>query len=94
MFAEKVWAPRRIAPDDDELAAAVAAFKSAKRPMIIAGGGALYSEASAELRAFAEAHQIPVAVTQAGKSAIDEIASARARVSRRHRHVGGQRARR
>lgn len=72
MFAEKAWAPRRIAPDDNELAAAVAAFKSAKRPMIIAGGGALYSEASAELKAFVETHHIPVAVTQAGKSAIDE----------------------
>jgi 3D-(3,5/4)-trihydroxycyclohexane-1,2-dione acylhydrolase (decyclizing) len=72
MFAEKVWAPRRIGPDESELAAAVAALKAAKRPMIIAGGGALYSEASAELAAFAQAHQIPVAVTQAGKSAIDE----------------------
>jgi 3D-(3,5/4)-trihydroxycyclohexane-1,2-dione acylhydrolase (decyclizing) len=72
MFAEKVWAPRRIGPDENELAAAVAAIKAAKRPMIIAGGGALYSEASAELEAFAATHQIPVAVTQAGKSAIDE----------------------
>ena len=72
LFAEKIWAPRRIAPDENELAAAVAAIKAAKRPMIIAGGGALYSEASAELRTFAEAHGIPVAVTQAGKSSIDE----------------------
>jgi len=72
MFAEKIWAPRRIGPDENELAAAVAALKTAKRPMIIAGGGALYSEATAELTAFAEAHHIPVAVTQAGKSAIDE----------------------
>jgi 3D-(3,5/4)-trihydroxycyclohexane-1,2-dione acylhydrolase (decyclizing) len=72
LFAEKVWAPRRIGPDQDELAAAVAAIKAAKKPMIIAGGGALYSEASAELEAFAETHGIPVAVTQAGKSSIDE----------------------
>jgi 3D-(3,5/4)-trihydroxycyclohexane-1,2-dione acylhydrolase (decyclizing) len=40
--------------------------------MIIAGGGVLYSEASEELTAFAETHAIPVAVSQAGKSAIDE----------------------
>ena len=72
MFAEKIWRPRRIRPDGEELAAAVAALKAAKRPMIIAGGGVLYSEASAELRAFAETHGVPVAVTQAGKSAIDE----------------------
>ena len=72
MFAEKIWTPRRLGPDENELAAAVAAIKSAKRPMIIAGGGALYSEATGELKAFAETHGIPVAVTQAGKSSIDE----------------------
>ncbi|MFZ1963683.1 MAG: 3D-(3,5/4)-trihydroxycyclohexane-1,2-dione acylhydrolase (decyclizing) [Roseiarcus sp.] len=72
MFAEKVWAPRRIGPDENELAAAVAAIRAAKKPMIIAGGGVLYSEASAELKAFAETHGIPIAVTQAGKSSIDE----------------------
>ena len=72
LFAEKVWTPRRIRPDEDELAAAVATIKAAKRPMIIAGGGVLYSGASAELTAFAETHGVPVAVSQAGKSAIDE----------------------
>ena len=72
LFAEKVWAPRRIRPDENELATAIAALKAAKRPIIIAGGGVLYSQASAELTAFAEAHRIPVAVTQAGKSSIDE----------------------
>ena len=72
VFAEKVWTPRRVRPDEIELAAAVAAIKAAKRPMIIAGGGVLYSEASAELTRFAETHAIPVAVSQAGKSAIDE----------------------
>ena len=45
LFAEKIWAPRRVGPDENELAAAVAAIKAAKKPMIIAGGGALYSEA-------------------------------------------------
>ena len=72
LFAEKVWTPRRIRPDEDELAAAVATIRAAKRPMIIAGGGVLYSGASAELTAFAETHEVPVAVSQAGKSAIDE----------------------
>jgi 3D-(3,5/4)-trihydroxycyclohexane-1,2-dione acylhydrolase (decyclizing) len=71
-FAERIWAPRRLRPDEDELAAAVAALSAAKRPMIIAGGGVLYSQACAELVAFAEAHGVPVAVTMAGKSSIDE----------------------
>ena len=72
LFAERVWTPRRVRPDVDELAAAVATIKAAKRPMIIAGGGVLYSGASAELTAFAETHGVPVAVSQAGKSSIDE----------------------
>ncbi|RBP05757.1 3D-(3,5/4)-trihydroxycyclohexane-1,2-dione hydrolase [Roseiarcus fermentans] len=72
LFAEKIWATRRIRPDLDELAAAAAAIRAAKRPMIIAGGGVLYSGACDELGAFAETHGIPVAVSQAGKSAIDE----------------------
>ena len=40
--------------------------------MIVAGGGVLYSQATKELTSFAETHGIPVVVTQAGKSAIDE----------------------
>ena len=69
-FDEKVWLPRRIRPDADELASAIAALKAAKNPVIIAGGGVLYSEASATLAAFAEKHGIPVVETQAGKSAL------------------------
>lgn len=69
-FDEKVWVPRRIEPDLDELAAAIAALKVAKKPIIIAGGGVLYSEATRELGDFAEKHGIPVVETQAGKSAL------------------------
>ena len=72
LFAEKMWATSRVRPDENELAAAAAAIRAAKRPLIIAGGGVLYSGASAELAAFAETHRIPVAVSQAGKSSIDE----------------------
>ncbi len=72
LFEEKVWVPRRIRPDENELATAIGLLKAAKNPMIIAGGGVLYSEATADLVAFAEKHSIPVAVTQAGKSSIDE----------------------
>ncbi|MBD9649393.1 3D-(3,5/4)-trihydroxycyclohexane-1,2-dione acylhydrolase (decyclizing) [Ensifer sp. ENS09] len=69
-FDEKVWVPRRIEPDLDEVATAIAALKAAKKPIIIAGGGVLYSEASKELGDFAERHGIPVVETQAGKSAL------------------------
>lgn len=71
-FEEKVWSLRRQHADDGEIEAAVAAIQSAKTPVIIAGGGVLYSRATAALQAFAERHGIPVTVTQAGKSAIDE----------------------
>jgi 3D-(3,5/4)-trihydroxycyclohexane-1,2-dione acylhydrolase (decyclizing) len=71
-FEEKVWATRRPRPDADELANAIALIKKSQKPVIIAGGGVLYSQATKELTDFADAHGIPVVVTQAGKSAIDE----------------------
>ena len=66
----RVWSQRRIRPDESELARAVRALRDAKKPFIIAGGGVLYSEASAALAGFAERHGIPVAETQAGKSSL------------------------
>ncbi|WP_354551642.1 3D-(3,5/4)-trihydroxycyclohexane-1,2-dione acylhydrolase (decyclizing) [Kaistia defluvii] len=69
-FDEKVWTQRRPRPSDDELAAAVAALRTARKPLIIAGGGVLYSGATETLANFAEAHGIPVAETQAGKSSL------------------------
>jgi 3D-(3,5/4)-trihydroxycyclohexane-1,2-dione acylhydrolase (decyclizing) len=67
-FAERVHRIRRQAPDGLEIMDAVALLKSAKRPMIIAGGGVQYSGAVAELTSFAEAHQIPVVETIAGRA--------------------------
>ena len=72
-FAEKVWVPRRIMPDADEFAQAAAALKLSRKPVIIAGGGVLYSQASDSLAAFAEEHGIPVMETQAGKSALPHV---------------------
>ncbi|WP_457940551.1 3D-(3,5/4)-trihydroxycyclohexane-1,2-dione acylhydrolase (decyclizing) [Mesorhizobium sp. 10J20-29] len=69
-FEERVWTPRRPQPDAGELDSAVAALKAAKKPVIIAGGGVLYSEAAATLKAFAETHGIPVMETNAGKSSL------------------------
>ncbi len=67
-FEEKTHRIRRITPDAGEVADAVALLKSAKRPVIIAGGGVQYSLAVAEMTAFAEAHQIPVIETIAGRA--------------------------
>ena len=69
-FEPKVWRQRRVRPDVNELADIADAIRAAKRPVIVAGGGVHYSDATAQLAAFAEAHNIPVAETQAGKSAL------------------------
>jgi len=69
-FEPKVWRQRRIRPDVNELSDMADAIRAAKRPVIVAGGGVHYSDATAELAAFAETHNIPVAETQAGKSAL------------------------
>jgi 3D-(3,5/4)-trihydroxycyclohexane-1,2-dione acylhydrolase (decyclizing) len=67
-FEKKVHRIRRVTPDAAEIAEAVAALKTANRPMIIAGGGVQYSKAVIELTAFAETHQIPVVETIAGRA--------------------------
>ncbi len=71
-FEPRLWTPRRPRPDLAELDVALAALRGATQPLIIAGGGVLYSEATAALRSFAERHGIPVAETQAGKSALPD----------------------
>ena len=70
-FAERVIDPRKTLPDATELAAAVATLKSAQKPMIVCGGGVLYSQGGPEaLRRFAERHGVPIGETQAGKGAL------------------------
>ena len=74
-FPKSFFAPETILfsappPDAAALARAAARLRSAKRPLIIAGGGVLYGLATDALRAFVEAHGVPVAETQAGKGAL------------------------
>jgi len=71
-FEERLWTQRRPRPDRTELAAAVAALKEAKKPLIIAGGGVLYSQASGDLARLVEATGIPVCETQGGKSSLPD----------------------
>ena len=70
LFEERVWRIPRARGDAEALAAAAAAIRASRAPIVIAGGGVLYSEATAALRDLAEATGIAVAETQAGKSAI------------------------
>ena len=69
-FLPKVWRVRRPEPDAAELDGAIAAIRAAKAPVIVAGGGVIYSEAEETLAAFAGKHGIPVVETQGGKSAL------------------------
>jgi len=69
-FVRKVWRIRRPRPDAVELAGLVEALREARSPVIVAGGGVLYSGAEDALIRFAETAAIPVAETQAGKGAL------------------------
>ncbi|WP_073216519.1 3D-(3,5/4)-trihydroxycyclohexane-1,2-dione acylhydrolase (decyclizing) [Streptomyces sp. NBRC 110465] len=69
-FAERDWHVRRPAPDTHELETAVRAIRSARCPLIVAGGGVRHSAAEETLAAFTAATRIPVASTQAGKGAL------------------------
>jgi 3D-(3,5/4)-trihydroxycyclohexane-1,2-dione acylhydrolase (decyclizing) len=67
LFARRVWHIPRPAPETAALGRALRVVSAARRPLIVAGGGVIYSEAWAELRAFAERHGVPVGETQAGE---------------------------
>ncbi len=70
LFDKRVWHVARPVPEPAALGRAVEVIRSAERPIIVAGGGVIYSEATDALRAFAEATGIPVAETQAGKGSL------------------------
>jgi 3D-(3,5/4)-trihydroxycyclohexane-1,2-dione acylhydrolase (decyclizing) len=69
-FAKKVWAIPRVRCDKQQLREAGAWIRQARRPLIIAGGGVLYSEATAALASFASDTGIPVSETQGGKGSL------------------------
>lgn len=71
-FAKRVYEIGRPVPVAEQLRAAAALLRTAKRPLIVAGGGVHYSDATAALQKFSEATGIPVGVTQAGKGALLE----------------------
>ena len=69
-FEPRIRQPRRPPPDAGELRAALEAIRAARRPLVIAGGGVHYAQATDALRRFVETHNLPAAETQAGKSAL------------------------
>src|SRR4051812_12495846 len=68
-FAERDWLTRRPMPDPDEVEAVARLLADAQKPIIIAGGGVIYSDATAELEDLASSAGIPVLETMAGKGA-------------------------
>ena len=70
LFAERVWHVARPLPEPAALVRAAESLRGARRPLIVAGGGVIYSEATGALRALVEATGIPVAETQAGKGSL------------------------
>lgn len=69
-FEKRVWRVPRMLPDTAELERAVELIRDSRRPMIVSGGGAIYSEATEMLRSFGEQTGIPVGETQAGKGSM------------------------
>jgi 3D-(3,5/4)-trihydroxycyclohexane-1,2-dione acylhydrolase (decyclizing) len=66
----RVWTVYRQPPAPEAVARAAELLRAAKRPLIVAGGGVIYSEATAALREFVDATGIPVCETQAGRGAL------------------------
>ncbi len=70
-FAERVIDIRQPAPAPREISALAELLKSAKRPLVVCGGGVLYSQGGSEaLKSFVDKHGLPIGETHAGKSAL------------------------
>jgi 3D-(3,5/4)-trihydroxycyclohexane-1,2-dione acylhydrolase (decyclizing) len=69
-FRRRMHRIRKPLPDGEGLVQAVQALKTARKPLIIAGGGVKYALAEKRLAQFAETHGVPVAETQAGKGSL------------------------
>ena len=69
-FAPRIWRLRAPPPDPVELGALADLLRTARKPLIIAGGGVAYAGAEAALAEFAAATGVPLAETQAGKGAL------------------------
>ena len=71
LFERRVWVVPRNRADRDLVSKAAAWIRESVQPMVIAGGGVLYSEATDALATFVEQTGIPVGETQAGKGSLN-----------------------
>ncbi|MGH3320905.1 MAG: 3D-(3,5/4)-trihydroxycyclohexane-1,2-dione acylhydrolase (decyclizing) [Streptosporangiaceae bacterium] len=69
-FAEHEWPILRVYPQPDQVGAVARMLAEAERPLVIAGGGVHYADASGELEAFADEYGLPVAETFGGKGTV------------------------
>jgi len=70
LFRKRIWRIARPRPDSDILSEAAGMIRASKKPVIVAGGGVIYSEASDILKKFVGQTGIPVAETFAGKGSL------------------------
>jgi 3D-(3,5/4)-trihydroxycyclohexane-1,2-dione acylhydrolase (decyclizing) len=70
LFRKRVWSIPRNRPDATALGKTAAWIRNSNRPLIVAGGGVIYSEATAALRTLVEQTGIPVGETMAGKGSL------------------------
>jgi 3D-(3,5/4)-trihydroxycyclohexane-1,2-dione acylhydrolase (decyclizing) len=71
-FEERDWSVRRPVPDQTEIDAVARLLSEASRPIVISGGGVIYSDASEELARLADTAGLPVAETFGGKGSVRE----------------------
>ncbi len=70
LFSRRVWTIARNRPDREMLKRAARWIRESKRPMIVAGGGVIYSEATGALAEFVNRTGVPVGETMAGKGSL------------------------
>jgi 3D-(3,5/4)-trihydroxycyclohexane-1,2-dione acylhydrolase (decyclizing) len=70
LFEQRVWSIPRVRPDPAAVQRAAALIRASRAPLIVAGGGVIFSDATAALRALADATGLPVSETHAGKGAL------------------------
>ena len=87
LFEPRTWHVPRNRPDAAAVARAAAWIRAARRPLIVAGGGVHYSEATGALRRFATKYGIPVCETHAGKGSLPYDDPALPGGRRRNRHL-------
>lgn len=70
-FQKRIYSVKRIGMSDTELSGALEIIRNSRKPVVVIGGGAKYSQAGDALRHFAIKHKIPLVETPSGKSTVE-----------------------